>query len=171
MKKNEGIITFNGQPMTLVGEMTRTGEKAQDFSVLDTSMKTVNLSDYKNKTRVISVVPSIDTGICSAQTRKFNEKATSYKNVEVLSISNDLPFALGRFCGAEGIDNVTTLSDYLHTDFGIKYGFLIEELRLLARGIIIIDKDDVIRYVEYVPEIASHPDYDKAFKKLEKIIE
>lgn len=162
MEKHTGMITFGGNPLTLAGELVKTGDSAKDFTVVANDLKPHKLSDYDGKIRIISVVPSVDTGICAAQTRRFNEEAAKLNNVVILTISCDLPFALGRFCAAEGIDKVVTLSDYKETDFGLKYGFLIDELRLLSRGIVIIDQKGVVRYVEYVKEVASHPDYDKA---------
>lgn len=170
MIKNTGVITFGGNPLTLVGEMTKAGTKAADFSVLGNDLKPKKLSDYKGSVRIISAVPSIDTGICSAQTRRFNEEAAALGDVIILTISCDLPFALGRFCAAEGIDKVVTLSDHKDLDFATKYGFLIEELRLIARGIIVVDKDDMITYVEYVKEVASHPDYDKAIAAARELL-
>lgn len=164
MKKNTGIITFAGNPLTLLGEMIKPGDKAPDFTVSANDLKPVKLSDYQGKIRIISSVPSIDTGVCAAQTRRFNVEAAKLEDVVILTISADLPFALGRFCAAEGIDKVVTLSDHKATDFGVKYGFLIEELRLLARGIVVVDKDDTVRYVEYVKEVTTHPDYDKALQ-------
>ncbi len=164
MKKNTGVTTFMGGPLTLLGDMVSVGEKAKDFTVLGNDLKPVSLSDYAGKTVILSLAPSIDTGVCAAQTRKFNVEAAKLEDIAILAISMDLPFALGRFCGAEGIDKVVTLSDHKDADFGIKYGFLIEELRLLNRGIVIIDKEGIIRYVEYVKENTDHPDYDKALE-------
>lgn len=169
MKKNTGVITFAGNPLTLLGEMIKPGDKAPDFTVSANDLKPVKLSDYKGKIRIISSVPSVDTGVCAAQTRRFNVEAAKLEDVVILTVSADLPFALGRFCAAEGIDKVITLSDHKSTDFGLKYGFLIEELRLLARGIVVIDKDDTVRYVEYVKEVTTHPDYDKALKAVKSI--
>ena len=143
--------------------MIKVGDKAPEFTVcLANNLSPVKLSDYKGKVRIISSVPSVDTGVCAAQTRRFNLEAAKLNDVVILTISADLPFALGRFCAAEGIDKVVTLSDHKETDFGIKYGFLIDELRLLARGIVVVDKYDIVRYVEYVSEVTNHPDYDKA---------
>ena len=170
MKRNEGIITFGGNPLTLNGEMVKVGDKAQDFTVLANDLTPHTLNEYQGKVRILSIVPSVDTGICAAQTRRFNEEAAKLGDVVILTISCDLPFALGRFCAAEGIDKVITLSDHKATDFGIKYGFLIEELRLLARGIVIVDKDGIVKYVEYVKEVASHPDYDKALAEAAKLV-
>lgn len=169
MEKHQGIITFGGNPLTLVGTMVKEGDHAKDFTVLGKDLKPCKLSDYDGKVRILSVVPSVDTGICAAQTRRFNVEAAKLEDVVILTISCDLPFALGRFCAAEGIDKVITLSDHKDTDFGLKYGFLIEELRLLARGIVIVDKSGIVRYVEYVNEVASHPDYDKALEAVKKL--
>lgn len=170
MKKNEGVITFAGNPLTLLGEMVKPGDKAQDFTVLGNDLKPHKLSDYAGKVCIISVVPSVDTGVCAAQTRRFNESAAALGDVKILTISNDLPFALGRFCAAEGIDKVITLSDHKETDFGLKYGFLIEQLRLLARGIVVVDKQGVVRYVEFVKEVTTHPDYDKAVEAAKGLV-
>lgn len=169
MEKNTGIITFMGNPLTLVGPMVKKGDKAKDFTALNNELHPVKLSDYAGKIKVISVVPSIDTGICETQTRTFNKEAANLGDVAILTISCDLPFALGRFCGAHGIDKVVTLSDHKDTDFGLKYGFLIEELRLLSRGIIVIDKNDNVTYVEYVKEVASHPNYELALEEVKKL--
>ena len=163
MRKDNAKVTFKGNPVTLVGNEVRPGDKAPDFKVIDKSLATRTLSDYEGKIKVIAVYPSVDTGVCAAQNRRFNEIATGLSDdVVVLSLSCDLPFAQARFCAAEGLDNVVTLSDHRATDFGLNYGFLIEELRLLARGPVIIDKNDVVRYVEFVPEIATEPDYEAA---------
>jgi thioredoxin-dependent peroxiredoxin len=164
MEKHSGLITFGGNPLTLAGDLVKVGDKAKDFTVLSSDLKPHKLSDYDGKIRIISVVPSIDTGVCAAQTRRFNEEAAKLEDVVVLTMSCDLPFALGRFCAAEGIDKVITLSDHRDIDFGLKYGFLIDELRLLARGIVVVDKNGVVRYVEYVKEVTTHPDYEKALE-------
>lgn len=164
MEKHQGVITFGGNPLTLVGNIVKVGDTAKDFTVLSNDLKPHKLSDYNGKVRILSIVPSIDTGVCAAQTRHFNVDAAKLENVVILTISCDLPFALGRFCGAEGIDKVITLSDHKDTDFGLKYGFLIDELRLLTRGIVIIDRDGIVKYVEYVKEVTTHPNYDKALE-------
>lgn len=170
MYKDNTKVTFKGSPVTLVGKPATPGDKAPDFTVIDHTLTPRTLADYSGKVKVIAVYPSIDTGVCAAQNRKFNQLATQMsENVVVLSVSCDLPFAQSRFCAAEGLDNVVTLSDHRETDFGLKYGFLIEELRLLARGTVIIDKDDVIRYVEFVPEIATEPVYDKALEVVKSL--
>lgn len=170
MEKHSGMVTFGGNPLTLNGSLTKVGQKAIDFTVLGTDLKPYSLSDSTAKVKLISVVPSIDTGICDAQTRRFNVEAAKYENVEILTISCDLPFALGRYCATAGIDKIKTLSDHRNLDFGLKYGFLIEELRLLSRGIVIIDENDVVKYVEYVGEVASHPNYDLALEELSKLV-
>ncbi len=164
-------ITFGGNPITLIGEQVKPGDKALEFTAIDNSLKPVKLSDFKGKIKLISIFPSIDTSVCSVQNHKFNELASEFgSNVAFIAISNDLPFALKRFCGAEGIDNLVTLSDHRDLEFGTNYGFLIKELRLLARGVIVIDRNDVIRYVEYVPEIGQEPNYDEAIKALNELV-
>lgn len=162
MEKRKGNITFKGNPMTLLGSEIKPGVKAPDFTVLSTSLEPVALSDSNGKVRIISVVPSVDTPVCDMQTRRFNEEASAVDGLLVLSVSVDLPFALAKYCAAEGIENVQTVSDHKDLDFGLKYGFVIEELRLLTRGIVVVDKEGIVRYVEYVKEVSEHPDYDKA---------
>lgn len=170
MKKNNVNVTFKGGAVTLLGDSPKVGDKAPDFTVLSSSLEPVKLSDYDGKVKIIAVYPSIDTGVCQAQNRRFNQEANNLKDVAVLSISVDLPFAQGRFCAAEGLDSIITLSDHKDLDFGYKYGYVIEELRLLARGTVIIDKDNTIKYIEYVPEIATEPDYDAALKIVKELI-
>ncbi|MGJ9382381.1 lipid hydroperoxide peroxidase [Salipaludibacillus neizhouensis] len=155
-------VTFKEKPVTLTGKQLSVGDKAPEFTVLATDLSEVKLSDSKGKVRLISVVPSIDTGVCEAQTRKFNEEAAELGNVEVLTISVDLPFAQRRWCAAEGIENVQTLSDHRDLDFGKKFGVAIEELRLLSRSIFVVDSSDTVTYVEYVPEVTNHVNYDAA---------
>lgn len=158
-------ITFQGNPVTVKGEAVKTGDAAPDFTVLSNELKAVTLKDTSGKVRLISVVPSLDTGVCAAQTRRFNEEAAALgEDVAVLTISVDLPFAQARWCGAEGIDAVQTLSDHKDLSFGHAYGIVIEELRLLARAIFVIDKDDQVTYAEYVPEVTDHPNYEQALE-------
>lgn len=167
MKENKGIVSFKGHPMTLEGEMVTVGKTAPDFTVVDNSLNEVKLSNFKGKTVVLTVFPSIDTPVCAMQARKFNEEASKLKdNVVILTISKDLPFALGRFCAAEGIKNIHTLSDYKYGSFGKEYGFLVKELGLLARGTIIIDNNGKVVYVEYVPEMTNEPNYAAALKHI-----
>ncbi|MBP2077329.1 thiol peroxidase [Oceanobacillus polygoni] len=157
-------VTFKQEPVTLIGTEVKVGDKAPDFKVLSNDLKEVTLKDYSGKVKLISVVPSIDTGVCSEQTRRFNEEADKLDNVVVLTISMDLPFAQSRWCAANGIKKVDTLSDHRDADFGEKYGVLIEELRLLARAIFVVDSNDDVRHVEYVEEVSTHPDYEAALK-------
>lgn len=171
MKKNEIKVTIKGRLVTLLGDEVKPGQKAVDFTLLDAKFVPRSLADYRGKVKVLAVYHSIDTGICALQNRKFNEIASLLSDdVVVLSISCDLPFAQSRFCAAEGLKKVITLSDYKDLDFGLKYGFLIEELRLLARGTVIIDKNDVVSFVEYVPEVGQEPDYDAALKAIKALI-
>lgn len=157
-------VTMAGNPITLYGEAVKVGEQAKDFTVLNSDLAPVTLADVKGKRVIISVIPSVDTGVCAKQTKRFNEEAAKLENTVIYTISMDLPFALGRFCAAEGIDAVQTLSDHRDAAFGKEYGFLIEELRLLARGIVVVDTEGKIVHVEYVPEVTNHPDYDKALE-------
>ncbi len=167
----ERKITFGGNPVTLKGKEVKVGDKAQDFTVINDSLQNFSLSDFEDKVKLISIFPSIDTSVCSMQTRKFNEEAAKFgDDVAFIALSADLPFALKRFCGAEGIDNLTPLSDHKNMDFGEKYGFMIDELRLLARGVVIIDSNNEIKYVEIVPEIGNEPNYEMAINKLEELV-
>jgi thiol peroxidase len=157
-------VTFKGNPVTLIGNEVKVGDQAPDFKVLANDLSEVTLADTKGHVRLISVVPSLDTGVCDAQTRRFNEEAAKLDNVKVLTISVDLPFAQKRWCGANGIENVQTLSDHRDVSFGQAYGVLIKELRLLARAVFVIDSNDKITYVEYVPEATNHPNYEAAIE-------
>lgn len=157
-------ITFKGNPVTLIGNELKVGDKAPDFTVLANDLSSVSLSDSNGKVRLISVVPSLDTGLCDQQTRRFNEEAAKLGNVEVLTISVDLPFAQKRWCGAAGIENVQTLSDHRDLSFGEAYGVLIQELRLLARAVFVIDSKNEVAYVEYVPEVTTLPNYEAAIQ-------
>ncbi|MGB5946443.1 thiol peroxidase [Paenisporosarcina sp.] len=158
-------ITFKQNPMTLIGNEVKVGDTAPDFTVLANDLSPVTLQDSKGKTRLISVVPSLDTGTCDTQTRKFNESAAELgDDVVILTISNDLPFAQKRWCAAAGIDSVQTLSDHRDLSFGEAYGVAIDELRLLTRSIFVVDSNDKVTYVEYVPEATEHPNYEKAIE-------
>lgn len=164
-------VTFKNNPVTLLGQEVSVGDVAPDFTVLANDLSPVTLEDSKGKVRIVSVVPSLDTGVCAAQTRKFNEEAASFgEDVVILTISVDLPFAQGRWCGAEGINAVQTLSDHRDLSFGKAYGVVIEELRLLTRSIFVIDKDDKVTYVEYVPEVTDHPNYEQALESAKAAI-
>lgn len=163
MQKRTGIVNFAGHPVTLIGEEAKVGINAPDFTVLNPDLTPLRLSDTSG-IRIISVVPSIDTSVCDMQTRWFNEEAVKLPGVKIISISVDLPFALKKYCAAQGIENIATVSDHKDLDFGLKYGFVIEEFRLLTRGIVIVDAQNVIRHVEYVPVIGDQPDYDAALQ-------
>ncbi len=156
--------------MTLMGKLIQENHPAKNFMAFTNDLELFNLSDYQGKVRIISSVPSVDTDVCAQQTRRFNLEASKLEDVQIITISCDLPFALKRFCAAEGIDNLVTVSDHKDKDYGIKYGLLIEELGILARAIVVIDKEDRVRYVEVVKEIAGHPDYDKALEAARKLV-
>lgn len=163
-------ITFKQNPMTLIGNEVKVGDTAPDFTVLANDLSPVTLQDSKGKTRLISVVPSLDTGTCDTQTRKFNESAAELgDDVVILTISNDLPFAQKRWCAAAGIDSVQTLSDHRDLSFGEAYGVAIKELRLLTRAIFVVDTNDKVTYVEYVPEATEHPNYEKAIEAVKAL--
>lgn len=155
-------ITFKNNPVTLIGHEVKVGEKAPGFSVLRNDLSVSTLADYAGKVKIISVVPSIDTGVCDAQTRRFNEEASQLGDVKVLTVSVDLPFAQKRWCAAAGIENVEVLSDHRDLSFGEAYGVAIAELRLLARAVFVIDSEDKVVYTEYVSEATNHPNYEAA---------
>ena len=170
MKKSKDITTKAGEAITLLGEQIKVGDIAPDCSLVNQNGERIKLSDFKDKLIVLSVYPSIDTPVCAAQVRHFNKAASELgEDIEIIGVSKDLPFALGRFCAADGIERVTTLSDYMESEFGLKYGFLIEEMMLLARGVVIIDKTGVVRYVEYVDDIVNEPDYECAMDNLKRL--
>lgn len=160
MSEQPNAVTFKGNPMTLVGDSVEVGQKAPDATLIAPDLSEKKLSEFTGKTVVLSVVPSLDTGVCDAQTRRFNEEAANLgDDVVVLTVSLDLPFAQKRWCGAAGVDRVITLSDYRDREFGPKYGLLIKELGLLSRAVLVIDPEGVIRYKQLVPEVAQEPDY------------
>lgn len=160
MIERSGIITFKGNPFTLLGPELKVGDKAPDFAVVDNGLAPVSLASSAGRVRIISSVPSLDTPVCDTETRRFNQEAAGLPgDVVVLTISLDLPFAQKRWCGAAGIDKVTTLSDYRERSFGQNYGVLIKELLLLTRAIFVVDGQGVIRYIQIVPEVTSEPDY------------
>lgn len=160
-----GIITFQGNGLTLTGNEVKVGDKAPDFTVLKNDLSPLSLNDLAGKIKIISVTPSLDTPVCDAQLRRFNDEAVKLgDNAAVLNISMDLPFANARFCATAGIDKAQTLSDYKDASFGMAYGLLIKELRLLTRAIVVVDSADTIKRLEIVPEITNHPDYDKALE-------
>jgi thioredoxin-dependent peroxiredoxin len=161
----ERTVTMAGNPLTLVGNALKVGDKAPDFTVVDNSLARTGLSAYKGRVVVISTVPSLDTPVCDVETRRFNVEAGKLgDDVTVLTISMDLPFAQKRWCGAAGVSHVTTLSDHMDANFGLAYGVLIKDLRLLARAVFVIDRDNTIRHIEIVSEIRKEPDYEACLK-------
>lgn len=163
-------VTFQHEPVTLLGNKVKIGDQAPDFSVLTNDLKEVTLDDYKGKIKLISVVPSIDTGVCADQTKRFNEEAAAIENVQVITVSMDLPFAQKRWVTQHNIDQLDILSDHRDASFGHQYGVLIKELRLLSRSIFVVDSNDKVSYVEYVSEVSNHPDYDAALEAAKKAI-
>ncbi|MGC8494409.1 MAG: thiol peroxidase [Syntrophobacteraceae bacterium] len=165
MPERPNAVTMRGNPLTLVGDEVKVGDKAPDFTLLDTGLAPVALSAYAGKVVAIISVPSLDTPVCDLETRRFNQEAARLGDrVAVLAVSMDLPFAQKRWCGAAGVTNVTTLSDHREASFGKAYGLLIKELRLLARAVVVIDPGGKVRYFELVKEIAEEPNYDAALK-------
>lgn len=168
--EKRSVTTFGGNPVTLLGKEIKVGDKAPEFTCVKGDLSPFNLKDVEGKVKLISVVPSIDTEVCELQTVRFNQEAGKLDDTAVITISCDLPFAQARFCGAKGIDNAVVVSDYNGHSFGLGYGFLMDEFKLLNRGILVIDKDDVVRYVEYVSENTNHPDYDKALAAAKELL-
>ena len=165
--ERSGGVTFKGNPMTLVGSELKVGDKAPDFKLLAGDLSEVTLASSKGKTRLISVVPSLDTPVCDLQSKRFNEEASKLPaDVVVYAVSVDLPFAQKRWCGAANADKLQALSDHREVSFGTAYGLLIKELRLLARAVVVIGADDKIQYIEVVKEVTQHPDYDAALNAL-----
>jgi len=155
-----GATTLKGNPLTLIGPELKPGDAAPDFKLTDNSLKPVTLKDTGNNVRIISVVPSLDTPVCDAQTKRFNEETAKLNGVDIITVSMDLPFAQKRWCGAFGVDNVKMLSDHVDGSFGASYGTLIKELRIESRAIFVLDRKNQIRHVEYVKEVADHPNYE-----------
>ncbi|HLS52473.1 MAG TPA: thiol peroxidase [Tissierellaceae bacterium] len=170
VNRREGLVTMGGEPVTLLGKETKVGERADNFTVIKNDLSEYSLKDAGDKIKIISVVPSLDTRVCEMQTIEFNKMASQLDEVIILTISVDLPFAQERFCGAQGIDKVITLSDHRDLDFGMKYGFVMENLRLLARGIVVLDRDNIVQYVEYVKEVREQPNYEQALKEVKKLL-
>ena len=171
MQERNEVITFKGNPMTLLGPELKVGDTAPEFAAVDTTLAPVTLASSAGKIRIISAVPSLDTPVCDAETRRFNQEAAALpESVVVLTVSLDLPFAQKRWCGAAGIDRVTTLSDYRERSFGLNYGVLIKELLLLARCIFVVDASDTIRYIQQVPEVTSEPDYAAVLAAVKELL-
>jgi thiol peroxidase len=162
---------MKGNPVTLLGKEPAIGKAAPDFTALDNGLQPVDLASLKGKTCLISVVPSLDTPVCDTQTRRFNQEAAGLgQEVVILTISMDLPFAQKRWCGAAGVDRVQTLSDHRDASFGQAYGVLIEELRLLARALFVVDGEGILRYSQLVPEVTDEPDYEEALEAVKKLV-
>jgi thiol peroxidase len=167
MEEKLQAVTMQGHPLTLIGEERKAGDRAPDFEALDPDLSPVRLSSFHGKVVVISSVPSLDTAVCDMETRRFNQEAEQLgENVVILTVSMDLPFAQKRWCGAAGVDRVITVSDHRDAQFGMAYGVLIKELRLLARCVFVVDPEGVIRYVQLVKELSEEPDYDEVLNQI-----
>ena len=170
MRERKTVVTMKGSPLTLVGKGVKVGDTAPDFEVVANDLSAVRLSSFRGKVCLILSVPSLDTGVCDLQTRKFNEQAKALgSNVVVLTISMDLPFAQKRWCGAAGVENVQTLSDHRKAEFGNAFGVLIKELRLLARAVFVVDTKGIVRYMQIVDELTNEPDYGAALEAVKKL--
>jgi thiol peroxidase len=170
-EERRGLVTFKGGPMTLLGPEVKVGGKAPDFKVADNGLQPVTLDTFRGKIKIISAVPSLDTPVCDMETRRFNEEAGKMPdNVVVLTVSMDLPFAQKRWCAAAGVDKVKTLSDYQGRSFGLAYGVLVKELQLLARTVFVVDDQDIVRYIERVPEMTKEPDYDRVLGAVKALL-
>jgi len=169
--ERKGAVTLHGEPMTLVGADVQVGDEAPDFTAMSTDLSPVRFSSYRGKVCVLSCVVSLDTPVCDEQTKRFNREAAKLgEDVKILTLSMDLPFAQKRWCGAEGVENVTTLSDYRDASFAEAYGVLIKELRLLARAVFVVDAQGRLRYKEIVGEATHAPDYDAALCAVRKLM-
>lgn len=165
------IVTFKGKPVTLAGRLLKIGDRAPDFKAISSDLKEAGLSAFKNKIKVITTFLSLDTPVCDLQVKEFNKEAAGFSSdTIVLGISKDLPFAQKRFCQINNINNAITLSDYKFSSFGINYGLLIKEMNLLARAVVILDKNDILRYIQIVEELTNAPDYTDVLKNLAEII-
>lgn len=171
MSERRDLVTMKGKPVTLIGNEVKIGDKAPDFEVVGKDLSTVKFSSFAGKVCIISCVPSLDTSVCDIMTRKFNEEAVKLGNdVVVLAISMDLPFAQNRWCIAADVKNVYVLSDHRTASFGQAYGVLIKDLRLLTRGVFLVDKKGIVRYASIVPEISHEPDYDEVLREVKKLL-
>ena len=171
MEERTNVVTIQGNPLTLLGKEIKVGDPAPDFEALDNDLNPVKLSSYRGKVCIISSVPSLDTPVCDMQTRRFNNEAANLgNNVVILTLSMDLPFAQKRWCGAAGVDKVVTLADHRGGEFGTAYGLLIKELRLLARAVLVVDADGVVRYVQLVNEVKNEPDFEAVLKAVKSIV-
>jgi len=162
--ERKAAVTMKGNPVTLLGPELKAGDSAPDFECINTALQPVTLAGTGSNVRIFSVLPSLDTPICDAQTKRFNEEAAKLPGVDIYTVSVDLPFAQKRYCNTYGIDNLKMLSDHRDTSFGVNYGTLIKELRIESRAIFVIDRENVIRHVEYLKEVAEHPNYEVPLK-------
>ncbi len=171
MQERKGIITFQGNPLTLVGPEIKVKQAAPDFEILSGDLKKLTLKDFCGKVKVICTVPSLDTPVCDFEIKRFNEEAVKFsKKIVVLFVSMDLPFAQSRFCQNFRVDHVSTFSDHAWASLGLAYGVLIKELRLLTRAIFIVDDQDVVCYVDYVKEITQQPNFTKALEVIRAFV-
>lgn len=171
MQERKGIVEMRGKPLTLVGNEIKVGDKAPDFETLDTNLQPIKLSSYKNKVVVVSAVPSLDTQVCDLETKQFNKKAKELgEDVAFITVSMDLPFAQKRWADEAGVKDIQLTSDHRSGSFGTTYGVLIKELRLLARTIFVIDKSGKVRYIQYVKETTTEPDYDEVLEAVRKLV-
>ncbi|MFA5112233.1 MAG: thiol peroxidase [Desulfobaccales bacterium] len=171
MVERPGIITMKGNPLTLVGQEVRVGDQAPDCEVIANDLSPFKLAALQGQVAIISAVPSLDTPVCNIETRRFNEEAAKLgAGVAILTISMDLPFAQKRWCGAAGVERVKTYSDHRDAAFGLAYGVLIKELRLLARAVFVVDKAGVVRHLELVKEVANEPDYDAILQAVGRLV-
>ena len=171
MGERTGIVTMGGKPVTLTGHEVKVGDKAPDFLVINNDMQPITLAEFKGKVLVLSAVPSLDTSVCDAETRRFNVEATRLgSRVQIVTISMDLPFTQKRWCGQAGINRVITASDHRDASFGQAYGVLIKEVRLLARVVFVIDMAGIVRHIHVVNEVGKEPDYDIILSVVEKLL-
>jgi thiol peroxidase len=173
MKERTGAVTLKGKPLTVIGPALKPGDKATEVTLNDKGFDSMRplLASTEGKVRLINVVPSLGTGICDAQTRRFNEEAAAFgDDVMVVTVSVDLPFAQQEWCAAKGVDRVMMLSDHRDMAFGDAYGTHVKELRIEQRSVFVVDPEGVIRYVEYVPGIAQHPDYEAALAAVKAVL-
>ena len=171
MTERPGIITMKGKPLTLVGQEVKVGDPAPDFTVVANDLADFRFSSLQGQVCVICSVPSLDTPTCDIETRTFNEEAANLgPAVNILTISMDLPFAQKRWCGAAGVENLKTYSDHREAAFGLAYGVLIKELRLLARAVFVVDKEGKLQHVQLVPELANEPDYETVLQALARLV-
>ncbi|OYV78479.1 MAG: lipid hydroperoxide peroxidase [Planctomycetia bacterium 21-64-5] len=166
-----GAVTFKGNPMTLAGNAVTAGQQAPAFKAVDEQLQAVTLDSLKGKPTIISVVPSLDTPVCQKQTKNFNQQLAAFGDkINAVTMSLDLPFAMKRFCGAEGITNLKSVSDYQDRSFAQNWGMLIEELKILARGTFVVDATGKVVYAETVKEVTDEPNYDAALEALRKLV-